>query len=576
VNNSDKERYLDYFGLVCIGAISFGYVVFIRPFAELHIQFPFLDFPIFIGEILLFSCLLLFLAKRRIKPQRLKKEHYLIICYFVFIMVKALFGYFKWGPLALRHAALFYYPAFIIFGYYFFRSGFFNDRRRLLMALLILLTFFIEKNAMFWPIAGIILTVVLAQSYSNKIIKYSLLTLLLCVTPYVSLFYTARTMLVGHLVSFLYLVAMWCIVSERNRGIKWATIVLIILLTTFMTLRFSSHNDIKSLLNIVETTERISGYYKMRKERLVDYQPVARKVRLYFPDKEMKLLEEIGREYRAELENELRSLSSASATKLIEKEIAQLENELRSLSSASATKLIESEDAVGAQLEVVNIAVQQDNLKETTEVRGKIQKLLERKKEISVAISSEMASTEKGKALFTDESKQDYDRHLDSSVGNMAFRLFIWSDMLAEFSREKPILGFDLGKPLRSPSLEVGKMASGEWERDGWIGAHNSFLHILYRTGIVGILFIVFILSKLLSLIKSFIKLRLWTGILLCAIIIKWFVAANFLLIFELPYTAIPIWSLFGMTLAYCQSKVDRDMCEQNIMQEIGSSATAR
>ena len=52
-------------------------------------------------------------------------------------------------------------------------------------------------------------------------------------------------------------------------------------------------------------------------------------------------------------------------------------------------------------------------------------------------------------------------------------------------------------------------------------------------------------------MIKRFIMLKSLTGILLCGIIINWFVAANFLLIFELPFTAIPIWTLYGLTLAY-------------------------
>jgi len=39
--------------------------------------------------------------------------------------------------------------------------------------------------------------------------------------------------------------------------------------------------------------------------------------------------------------------------------------------------------------------------------------------------------------------------------------------------------------------------------------------------------------------------------ILLSAVLLNWMVAANFLLIFELPYTAIPFWLIMGMTWAY-------------------------
>ena len=65
-------------------------------------------------------------------------------------------------------------------------------------------------------------------------------------------------------------------------------------------------------------------------------------------------------------------------------------------------------------------------------------------------------------------------------------------------------------------------------------------------------------------MISKFIYLKSITGVLLCGIIINWFMAANFLLIFELPYTAIPIWTLFGLTFAYCYKcqKEDRNFYE--------------
>ena len=124
--------------------------------------------------------------------------------------------------------------------------------------------------------------------------------------------------------------------------------------------------------------------------------------------------------------------------------------------------------------------------------------------------------------------------------------------MLRDLANEKPILGFPFGKPFRSQSLEMLNWGYGDWARDGWIEPHNSYLHFIYRAGLVGILLIFAILGMLFKMIKRFIRLRSFTGICLCGIIISWFVAANFLVIFELPFTAIPIWTIYGMTLAYC------------------------
>ena len=58
-----KQHLWDNLGLIFIGIVSLGYVIFVILFAELHIQIPFLDFPIFVGEMLLFVCLILFLFK---------------------------------------------------------------------------------------------------------------------------------------------------------------------------------------------------------------------------------------------------------------------------------------------------------------------------------------------------------------------------------------------------------------------------------------------------------------------------------------------------------------------------------
>jgi len=143
----------------------------------------------------------------------------------------------------------------------------------------------------------------------------------------------------------------------------------------------------------------------------------------------------------------------------------------------------------------------------------------------------------------------------DSNIGNAVFRFLIWRDMIVEFVNGKPVVwfvGLDFGKPLRSRSLELLLIGWGDWSRDGWIGAHNSHLHIIYRAGIIGVVFIFSLLTILFRMVKGFIAVKSLTGILLCGIIINWFVAANFLLTLELPYTAIPIWTLFGLTYAYC------------------------
>ena len=62
-NKKNINKILSWTGLGVLGIFCYLYSMFWSYFAELNIQFPFLDFPIFVGEILLGACLLLLIAK---------------------------------------------------------------------------------------------------------------------------------------------------------------------------------------------------------------------------------------------------------------------------------------------------------------------------------------------------------------------------------------------------------------------------------------------------------------------------------------------------------------------------------
>ncbi len=161
---------------------------------------------------------------------------------------------------------------------------------------------------------------------------------------------------------------------------------------------------------------------------------------------------------------------------------------------------------------------------------------------------------------FLPFSRADFDangRSTQEERGNMLFRLLLWRDMIEEFLHQSPsgkILGINFGKPQRSISLEIYGQASGEWSRDGWIAPHNSFLHLIYRGGIVGLLVVVGLFSVVGILTRKFVMLKSSTGIWLMSLFVYWMTFSNFLLCLELPYQAIPFWSLLGMTVAYCKS----------------------
>lgn len=126
--------------------------------------------------------------------------------------------------------------------------------------------------------------------------------------------------------------------------------------------------------------------------------------------------------------------------------------------------------------------------------------------------------------------------------------------MAVEMAGENAWLGISFGKAQRSRSLEILGWAWFEWKRDGWITPHNSYLHMIYRGGIVGLVVISIIFWIIVHLLKDFIRLRSLTGGLLAGVLVYWLMISNFLVILELPYNAIPFWTLFGMTMAYAKT----------------------
>ena len=127
----DKERigkYINWITLIVLGAFCYFYSIFWSNFSELNIRFSFLNFPVFVGEILLGFCLIMFFLKCIFSPIKFNRWHYLILFYALFILGKAFHGYSQWGALAFRNAALFYYAAFAVIGYYFYSSRFFSNK----------------------------------------------------------------------------------------------------------------------------------------------------------------------------------------------------------------------------------------------------------------------------------------------------------------------------------------------------------------------------------------------------------------------------------------------------------------
>ncbi len=458
---NQKYKVVDMLGVLSIGCICLGYIFGSSTFAELSIQFSFLNFPIFIGEVLTLFCLGLLFIKSELKVRNLKRWQYVLAAYICFVLAKTFLGYCIWGPLALRHAALFYYPIFVVFGFSFFKREYFKEEIKYFISALIMGLFVYGEIFHYINFTLVIVGVVTTFSIRNKVLRYVLLSIFLFLTPYEKLFHTSRMMIVANLTSMAFLIVFLMPSLRIKKRIRFVVIVLSMFLVVLGVREFPNKAAFKSIISFNKMQEAFNFY-----------------------------------DERVQLEK----------------------------NRYQFVKLNES-------------AVYNPNTKKRTKNQRK---------------SGEEGSS----SIKPVDEKEEYVKRFHGDVNNAVFRLFIWRDMLERMTEKKSLLGFDFGEPLRSISLEILKWGSGEWTRDGWIAAHNSYLHIMYRTGIVGILFIIVCLGLLGKMVFGFIVFKSVKGILLSSTLIGWMVAANFLLIFELPYSAIPIWTLYGVVLAYYHSLI--------------------
>lgn len=167
-------------------------------------------------------------------------------------------------------------------------------------------------------------------------------------------------------------------------------------------------------------------------------------------------------------------------------------------------------------------------------IPNKMAKLNEVNESISNGIAEQTESKPKPRDMIT-------------ASNNITFRLFVWRDIVRELSAEKAWFGFGLGKPLRSHTIETLGWARGEWERDGWISAHNTYFHILYRFGLVGFVFIIAIFSRWYYLVKKTFEFESISDLILAAILLNFLVGTNFQPLLEMPYNAILFWGIWGI-----------------------------
>jgi len=471
--------------LIPIGTCSVMYILFKRSFAKIHLNGSFLNAPIFVGEMLLFFCLLSLIGYWIKYPPQFKLAHSFILFYVIWFIFKVALGYFNWGPLAFRHAALFYSPFFALIGYIFFNRDVFIKPVIVGLFMLIICIFLWGQYDRYWTLTLTCLSGSLILGIKEKKWAILMLLILAITVPYVTLFNTARMMFVANLVSISFLtVAAFCFFKTRT-VFKVCAVVLLLALVSFEFNKFFVQGESGRFYTPPgEVIDQMRIMDKTIQDQKKSFQMAPLKTGLYNP-----VYDKI-------------KINYAYPGFIVPKKYADHQLEPVPAPNGSVA-------AQGLENPLVNQAPM-------------------------------------GRSFLEWQS-----------TNNIIFRLFIWRDMFEDWKVHKPLMGVDFGKPLRSPSLEILHWAQGEWGRDGWIEPHNSYFNILYRAGIVGIILVVFMWGALAWYVRLAFGRRSWILILLSAVLLNWMVAANFLLILELPYTAIPFWTLAGMSFAYACKKID-------------------
>ncbi len=501
--------------LFLVGTFSLLYILFKQGFAKIYLDFSYLNFPIFIGEMLLFLCLLL-LACYWIKyPPQSKPQYFFIFIYLLWFVFKIITGYQHGGPLAFRHAALFYYPFFAMIGFVFFNRDVFTKGAVLLLFSIIVGVFAWKHYDHYWALTLACLGLVLILGAKERKWTPLMATALIVVVPYIFLFKTARMMFVANTVSLLFIMAGVVYLWKIKSYIKVAVFIFVLLGISFGFYKFfilgesgrifespaQVANKFREMDKDVQAKEKT---FKMEPSRVGLYHSSEAQSRFYY--------------YINPLAAPEQAKPEAVGKSVVDPLTAQEKAKPGLVEKASVQQKTKPE-----AVEKVSVAFNYESFKQ-----------------MLAGTSDPNPSFDLGEANIG-----------SVSLANIVFRLFIWRDMFEDWKAHKPLMGFDLGRPLRSPSLEVLHWAEIEWGRDGWIEPHNSYFNILYRAGIVGIILVVFMWGSLFWFIRLAFVRRSWILILLAAILLNWMVAANFLLILELPYTAIPFWTLAGMAFAY-------------------------
>ncbi len=518
-----------------LGAIAFYCLlssIYYSSFAELHVDIAALPFPFFISEILLLFCFFIFVILLSKDREMLSKSMAILLgSYFLWVVGKTLTGYIGEGALSFRNAALFYYPLTGVITYVFYRRA--RLSLNVLMAAGSFAGIVILCRGMFiwyWLTFGLIFAMALLnirRSWLRWLGWGSCLILVVNSLPFLYRGPRAHVLAMVCVALFLFFYYAFLWVKRRDiLRLGIATGMVVVFVAGLMI--FADHNKLSSVISWDGVRSKFRECAQQIEVRRTSFIQKSLTVHLFHPNETLPVVDRCAWwqwSCKANLGSKI------AVRQPLQSEVSRVPVPVNSTPTGKLSQVGEPR---------VPVPVNSTPERKPSQVG---------EPRVPVPVKS-LQEGFKGMMQLSRDAGQS-DRTLDLNQNNIVFRLLVWRDMKDEMIREKAWWGFGFGHPQRSPSLEILNWATSEWSRDGWIAPHNSFFHVIYRAGILGVFFIGIFFFLVVRMVRDFQRLRSSVGGLLVGGLVYWIVAANFSVTLEFPYNAILFWGWFGVTMVY-------------------------
>ena len=530
-----------------------GYSTLGSNFSEIHIKLFFLEFPIFIGELILFALIALAFAKGCFTGVAIKKRTLmLIVLFLIFVIAKALSGYSKCGPLALRNAAMFYYVLYGLLAYYFYQSKLLSNLTAIILSLLFCAVPVTPYFRSYFLFTYLVFLVFFVQHIRSIKLRLLIVGYIFLFYPFQQLFEVSRGAFLANVAAVMYVSVTILFTIPSLKGRRLVSLVAF-LGTLFLLTVFCMNEVSKKRLAAIFDFERWQTQYgevmNLSKDRLSGYQPKEFDIKVYEPNTSGNI--GIGGAVLQQQKQE--SLEWRQATKGESNRLSNqpISNEIHEVNTTTEHKVLQlSLDSVAVSKTIVELEASSAYENPRTVFSAFVKAWPTE----SLEVSRDEAVLQNAKSRIMIKNREDQSR------SSLVWRVFLWNDIFDEFREQMlrhPALllcGFEFGKPIRSKRQEAILLYLPQIT--GWLEPHNFVIHVIYRSGFLGIVMLIFMAWLFWRANVYVAQLRDWQGILLLGVLVYWIVFAMTMVVLELPHYAICFWSFCGFIAARISRKV--------------------